>query len=370
MSRRVKVLMQHALAHDTGLHADSDMKAAGMVLAAIARDRVMLYAQPILSVGDGEQVLYHECLVRILGVDDRTIVYPSAFIPSLERLELMRFLDRYVVGMAIEFMESNVDLRLGVNISAQSASEIQWWESILLLLEGRPDIACRLVVEITETVQLSPVSGRAFVERLQRMGCSIAVDDFGDGFSVENGARITSPDIVKISGRMLPTDGRDGVQFDRFEQWVARARDHAPQVVVEGIENADTLLTASLAGAQWVQGYHTGKPGRLEKEERSTVGSVERSMQQFERVVDALIDRQVDEKTRDDAKRAYAVGLSSALYGRRSAIATSLYSGLIDVIRTKSGPSNMSVQWLLCFVALGQLNGQTLARSLGSGAYS
>ncbi|MXN80211.1 EAL domain-containing protein, partial [Burkholderia sp. 4701] len=318
------VLMQRALARDSRLHADSDMKAAGMVLEAIARDRVRLFAQPISSTLDRERVLYHECLVRIVGADDRTLVYPSAFLPSLERLELMRFLDRYVVGMAIEFMESNGDLRLGVNISAQSANEIQWWESILLLLEGRPDIACRLVVEITETTQLSPVSGRAFVERLQHMGCRIAVDDFGDGFSVENGTRIASPDIIKISGRMLPTDGRDRMQFDRFEQWVARARDHAPQVVVEGIESADALLTASLTGAQWVQGYHTGRPGRLGTAERSTGGSVERSMQQFERVADALIDRHLDKKTRDDAKLAYAVGLSTALYGRRSAIATSL----------------------------------------------
>ncbi|KWF76609.1 hypothetical protein WL94_34140 [Burkholderia cepacia] len=370
MNHCVKVLMQPALAQDARRHADSDMRAAGMVLAAIAQDRVMLYAQPILSVGDGEQVLYHECLVRILGANDHPIAYPSAFIPSLERLELMRFLDRYVVGMAIEFMQANVDLRLGVNISAQSANNIQWWGSILLLLESKPDIACRLVVEITETTQLSPVSGRVFVERLQRMGCSIAVDDFGDGFSVENGARIASPDIIKITGRMLPTDGDDGVQLDRFEKLVTRARNHAPQVVVEGIESIDGMLTAALAGAQWVQGYHTGKPGPLKKAERSTVGSVGRSMLQFERVADSLIDRQVDEKTRDDAKLAYAVGLSSALYGRRSAIATGLHSGLSDVMQMKSGPSSISVQLLQCFVVLGRLNGQALARSPGSGAYS
>lgn len=370
MNHCVKVLVEHALARDTRLHAESDMRAVGMVLAAIARDWVILCAQPILSMHDGEQVLYHECLVRILGDDDHPIKYPSAFIPSLERLELMRFLDRYVVGMAIEFMESKIDLRLGVNISAQSVNEIQWWESILLLLESRPDIACRLVVEITETTQLSPVSGRAFVERLQRMGCSIAVDDFGDGFSVENGARIASPDIIKISGRMLPTDGRDRAQFDRFEQLVARARDHAPQVVVEGIESVDALFTASLTGAQWVQGYHTGMPRRLMKEERVTGGSVERSMQQFERVADALIDRHVDEKTRGDVKLAYTAGFSSALYGKRSAIATSLRSGLNDVMRTKVVPSDTPTQLLQCFVVLGRLNGQTLARSIRSGVVS
>lgn len=265
MSHCVKALMQPALAQDVMRHSDSDIRAAGMVLAAIARGRVMLCAQPIVSAQDGEQVLYHECLVRIVGVDERPIAYPSAFIPSLERLECMRFLDRYVVGMAIDFMESNVDLRLGVNISAQNANDVRWWESILLLLESRPDIACRLVVEITETTRLSFESGHMFVERLRRTGCNIAVDDFGDGFSVENSTRIESLDIIKIAGRMLPTDGCDQVQHDRFEKLVVRARNLASHVVVEGIEGIDGLRTAALSGAQWVQGYHTGRPGRLRK---------------------------------------------------------------------------------------------------------
>ncbi|AXF25681.1 hypothetical protein CUJ89_35195 [Burkholderia pyrrocinia] len=367
MSYCVNALVRHALARDTTLHADSDMRVACMVLTAIARDRVILCAQPIFSAHDGEQVLYHECLVRVLGDDDHTIEYPSKFIPSLERLELMRFLDRYVVGMVIEFMESNHDLRLGVNISAQSANEAWWWESILLLLEGRPEIACRLVVEITETTQLSPVSGREFVERLQRMGCSVAVDDFGDGFSVENGARIASPDIIKIAGRMLPPAAQDGARFDQFEKLVARALDNAPHVVVEGVESAGALLTASLAGAHWVQGYHTGKPRRLGKIGRSTGDLVERSMQQFERIADALVDQYVDDKTRSDAKLAYATGLSSAVYGKRSAIAASLRSSLIDVMRARARQSETTVQLLRCFVMLGRLNGQTLARSIRPG---
>lgn len=265
MSLCEKVLVRQALARDETFHADSDVRVASMVLKAIARNRVALFAQPIFSTYDRRQVLYHECLVRMLGDDDCTIEYPSTFIPSLERLELMRFLDRYVVGMVIELLESNSSLRLGVNISAQSSNETQWWESILLLLDARPDIACRLVVEITETTQLPPSSGREFVERLQRMGCRVAVDDFGDGFSIENGARITSPDIIKIAGRMLPTVAHDRPRFDEFERLVTCARASTLCVVVEGIESADALLTAWSAGAHWVQGYHTGKPRRIDR---------------------------------------------------------------------------------------------------------
>ncbi|WP_095211613.1 EAL domain-containing protein [Burkholderia sp. ABCPW 11] len=336
-----------------------------MVLAAIAQDRVVLHAQPILSLNGDEEPLYCECLVRILG-DHNRVTYPSAFISSLERLGLMRFLDRYVVGMAIEFMESNIDFRLGVNISAQSANEIQWWDSILQRLAGRPDIASRLVVEITETTQLSPVSGHVLVERLQQIGCRIAVDDLGDGFSIENSARIVSPDVIKISGRMLPKNGSDEVRVDQFEELVTRAGRHAPQIVVEGIESAELLRVAALAGANWVQGYYVGRPRHLGKTKNSNGRSVNRSVMQFKRIADALIDPHVDEKTRREVEIAYAVGLASALYGRHSAIAAGLRSSLIKVTRTMKERPVASAQLLRCFAMLGRLNGHGLAGSIGS----
>ncbi|MDF3083703.1 EAL domain-containing protein [Burkholderia sola] len=340
-----------------------------MVLAAIAQDRVVLHAQPIRSVNDDEEPLYYECLVRILG-DDNQVTYPSAFICSLERLELIRFLDRYVVGMAIEFMESDIGLHLGVNISAQSANEIQWWESIIQRLAGRPDIARRLVVEITETTQLSRVSGHVLVERLQQVGCRIAVDDLGDGFSIENSARIVSPDIIKISGRMLPKGGSDEVRFDQFEELVTRARRDTPQVVVEGIESAESLRIAALSGANWVQGYYVGRPHRLGKTKNSNGGSVDRSVMQFKRIADALLDPHVDERTRSEVELAYAAGLTSALYGRHSAIAAGLRSSLIKVMRTMKGRPVASAQLLRCFAMLGRLNGEGLAGSIGSGISS
>lgn len=356
MNHCVTALVRQALAGNKSIHADSDIRVAGMVLKAIARNRVVLCAQPVFSTLDGRQVLYQECLVRMIGDDDSTIEYPSTFIPSLERLELIRFLDRYVVGMVIEILKSDSSLCLGVNISAQSA-KTRWWESILLLLDGRPDIACRLVVEITESTQLSPLSGRKFVERLQRLGCRVAVDDFGDGFSIENGARIGSPDIIKIAGRMLQTVA-GSPRLDEFKELVTRARAGAPCVVVEGIEDADALLTACSAGAHWAQGYHTGRPQRLSITEPATDTSVEQAMHHFERIADALVDQPVDGRTRGYVKLAFAAGLANAVCGKRSAIATCLRRCLTDVLRARASQMETSMPLLRCFAMLGRLNGQ------------
>ncbi|MDN7459048.1 hypothetical protein [Burkholderia cenocepacia] len=174
---------------------------------------------------------------------------------------------------------------------------------------------------------------------------------------------------MKIAASVVPTEVDDRLQHNRFEELLASARNQAKHVVVEGIEGIEGLNTAALSGAQWVQGYHTGKPERLRKAKCSTVGSVEQAMRQFERVANALIDRQDEKRSRDDAMLAYAFGLSSALYGRHSAIATGLRNGLLDVMQLKSGNSNISVQFLQCFVVLGRLNGQTLVGPFGSRAF-
>lgn len=365
MNRWVKALVQNAIVRDEAFLADSDLLAAGMVLDAIAQDRVVLCIQPIVSSLDREQILYQECLVRILGEDGSTLEYPSAFIPSLERLGLMRFLDRYVMCMVVEYLESDRNLRLGVNISAESTRFECWWDSIFELLGRKPDIATRLVVEITETTRLPVPAGREFVERLQRMGCLIAVDDYGDGFSVENGSRICDPDIIKIAGCMLPTDAPNGERFENLANLVATAGASAKCVVVEGIESSSALLAAWAADVLWVQGFHTGKPTRLSKKEPVSDAPIERAMVHFEHVANALVDRCFDVEMRRYAKLAYASGLAGIVYGRSSVVATGFRGGLAAALRPMACGQVSSLPILRFFSMLGRANGQRVACRAG-----
>lgn len=365
MGHCVRTLVRQALASNDSIYADSDVHTAGMVLEAIVRDRVILCVQPIFNTLEARQVLYHECLVRMTVDDECTFEYPSRFIPVLERLELMRFLDRYVVGMVIEALESNSNLCLGVNISAQSVNETQWWSSVLQLLEGKPDIARRLIVEVTETTQLSAESGRKFVEHLQSIGCRVAVDDFGDGFSIENGAHIPSPDIIKIAGQMLPGSGQSGASVDEFESLLARARASSLCVVVEGVEGAEALLAARCAGVDWAQGYHAGQPQRLGKTDSRDGNSFEHAMRQFDRIADALIDGPVDSSTRNNVRLAFASGLVQSMYGRHSAVAKSLRTCLTDVVGSKACQRQGSAPLLRCFSMLGRLSGRNCGARLG-----
>ncbi|CAB3751463.1 EAL domain-containing protein [Paraburkholderia solisilvae] len=409
MNEWTKPLHEPIAPWDARSRADLDMRVAGSVIDAIENDRVLLFCQPVCSAGDLGEVLYFECLVRLLREDRQTIEYPGSFIPSLERLGMMQCLDRHVVSLVIDLLKAHSHLYLGANISAQSAAEDDWWASTFMQLATMPDVARRLVIEITETAPLDVGAGRAFVRRVQQLGCRVAIDDFGTGYAVETGTQICSPDVVKIAGEMLAgNNDRDG-RNDELARLVALARDIAPCVVLEGIESAHALELARDAGIDCVQGYYIGKPQNLaihvpqepvcdsgtcdeaglpgneislmpfvelsdllmesdmtrEIKTPLTGAALEQAVQLLEKNAEAIVEQSVCCKLREYAKLAYVTGLTSSVYGKQSAIAATLREEMAGVIREGKDHPERSVRLLRCIAAFGRLHGQLIVCPFG-----
>jgi EAL domain-containing protein (putative c-di-GMP-specific phosphodiesterase class I) len=266
LSRRIAAAAPHC--PDVGSDAFSrgryrmDMWLAAWLGRAMREDRLFLAWQPVMS-GPGEsRILYHEGLLRV-AQDDGQLLQPYQILPSLERTGLVRSLDRHVVSMVLDRLRADPDVHLGCNISAQSAIVDGWWAAIFAELEEEPDLAARLVVEITESATLPGLSLVVdFANRLRRLGCRIAIDDFGAGRSSIRQLPALEPDIVKI-GAFFPrrVGGRlDGPEYEGFVHLVGLAKSFAPIVVVDGIEDYSTLEVARSVGADGVQGFHFGVP--------------------------------------------------------------------------------------------------------------
>ncbi len=67
-----------------------------------------------------------------------------------------------------------------------------------------PASAERLIVEITETAAIQDIDDtRGFVARVKDLGCRIAIDDFGAGYTSFRNLRKLGVDIVKIDGAFV-----------------------------------------------------------------------------------------------------------------------------------------------------------------------
>jgi len=243
-----------------------DMNIAAQTLAALEDNRLSLSWQAVRSAGEPGQVLYHEGLARIIGLDGE-LQSPGVFVPALERLGLVRAFDRHVVMLVLDELDYFPGARLGVNISAQSATLDAWWSSAIERLRASPAMARRLVVEITETAALTNEAHR-LVAVLRQLGCRIALDDFGVGHASVRNALAMSPDMIKVDAFFLRRAGGSDEGEALLEHLIGIAAHCAPIVIVEGVETAEQSKMSerlqarymSPANSCWQQGYHFGKP--------------------------------------------------------------------------------------------------------------
>jgi EAL domain-containing protein (putative c-di-GMP-specific phosphodiesterase class I) len=224
----------------------------------LSRQYFRLAFQPIMAVG-AVSILYQEGLLR--HVSGRMNINPF---PILEAQRSIRLLDRYVVMSLIKTLRSHPGISLGCNISAQSATLDALWEPILDALRCEPDIARRLIIEITESSSISSYDASVdFVLHMRRLGCRIAIDDFGAGFSTLSFVRDAEPDIIKIDMGFLHRARESARASDTFEHLVKLCKTLVPCVIVEGVERSTDQERLLAASADWAQGFFLGKPTLL-----------------------------------------------------------------------------------------------------------
>jgi EAL domain-containing protein (putative c-di-GMP-specific phosphodiesterase class I) len=238
----------------------ADMALAVQLFDDLAAGDLVFAWQPIRNADGAGDDLYDECLLRSVGQQGE-IESAGNSIAALERLGLMRALDRHVMDRALNELENAPRRRLGVNISAQSLINDHWWGSVLARLEGSPSIAQRLFVEITEGSPLTSFAEAVeFCAILRRFGCRIVLDDFGAGHAGFRSILTLSPDIVKIDRYFVAQSIRSDAARKAFVHLVGLARSFGAEVVAEGIESPEESRIARQAGALWQQGYHLGRP--------------------------------------------------------------------------------------------------------------
>lgn len=238
----------------------ADMDAAVLAYSSLIAGNAQFAEQPIVAASDLSRYLYRERLIRLFDVAGVGIA-PNAFLPALERLGLTGAFDRWVVLDTLRELESNRDIVLGCNLSAVSLSADLGWSQCLRRLRARPDLAVRLVVEVTETaLPADATDATDLLFALKDAGCRIALDDFGSGFSSIAFARVVRPDIIKIDAVFLAETSETMFGGEMLSSLIIMSSCMSSLVVVEGVEDQKCFDVARRAGAQWLQGYHFGRP--------------------------------------------------------------------------------------------------------------
>ncbi len=172
------------------------------ICAALNERRVALAFEPVVDARS-RQVVFYECLMRASRADGR-VFNANEIIPVAERLGLVRMLDYRMLELVVNELVEAPSLMASVNVSPASAVDPNWWNGLGALLRANRRAAERLIIEITETAAIENIDeARGFVTRVKDLGCRIAIDDFGAGYTSFRNLRKLGVDIIKIDGAFV-----------------------------------------------------------------------------------------------------------------------------------------------------------------------
>jgi diguanylate cyclase (GGDEF)-like protein len=229
------------------------------VQRALAEDRLVFAYQPVVDSRSGK-VDYYECLLRMVG-EDGSIISAGEFMPIIEQLGFIRKIDRYVLDRAVSEAAAHPETCLGFNISGLTATDYAWLRAITSMLKGKPEIARRLVVEITETAALHDIEETArFVGALRELGCRVALDDFGAGFTSLRHLQALDVDIIKLDGSFVRNLAQNYDNQILVRHLLSVANGLGLDTVAECVETTREAAILRREGVGYMQGYLFAKP--------------------------------------------------------------------------------------------------------------
>ena len=248
-----------AYAHSSSRQARRRSNAAlsSELVAALNDRRLKLAFQPVVDIKTRLPV-FHETLLR-LERPNRSIVAASDFVALSERLGLIRLIDHYVLHRSLEALAAAPAAKVSLNVSAETVGDNEWLSYLAATVTSRPDIAGRLIVEITETAVIRNLDEAShFVATVHELGGRIAIDDFGAGYTSFRNLRSLAVDLVKIDGSFVENLPRSPDDQAFVRTLVELAQNFDIETVAEWVQDEETVALLAGWGVDRLQGELTG----------------------------------------------------------------------------------------------------------------
>ncbi|MGH1419704.1 MAG: putative bifunctional diguanylate cyclase/phosphodiesterase [Hyphomicrobiaceae bacterium] len=229
------------------------------VVSALDDDRMRLVLQPLVNAQTGEHKIY-ECLLRMDTLNGE-VVSAGEFITVAEQFGLARLIDLRTLDLAFGLLSKHPKLELSLNVSSLTAHDRDWMLRLHELTENQRDFAKRLIIEITETAAIHDIDQTvAFVDTLKEMGCRVAIDDFGAGYTSFKNLKHLSADIVKIDGAFVKNIIADKSDLVFIKTMIGLAEEFEMETVAEWVGDEETAQMLRDAGITYLQGFLYGMP--------------------------------------------------------------------------------------------------------------
>jgi diguanylate cyclase (GGDEF)-like protein len=233
---------------------------------ALGTKQLSIHYQPKIDLASG-QVIGTEALLR-WNHPERGNIPPNDFIPLAENTGLIQGLTRYVLEMVCSQMSEwdRVGAEFGhlpvsVNLSARNLLEPDFDEFLEDILASHLIEAERLELEVTESALIEdPVRSHQMLHKIAGLGVTLAVDDFGTGYTSMSQLGQMPLSTLKIDRSFTRRLADDPGGATLVKAMVDLAHEFGLEVVAEGVEDAEVTARLRELGCDIGQGYLWSRP--------------------------------------------------------------------------------------------------------------
>ena len=186
---------------------------------------------------------------------------PADTIRFAEDLGLADFFD---LALAIKFfglLESDPSIiaSIAINVSGRSIANPSSFAMLEGLLRRHRVFAKRVLIEITETVEMTDLAAAdKAIQALRKIGYRVGIDDFGAGAAKEQYLEALSVDFIKVDGSLIHKIGKSERDDAYLKGVLARCAARRIDTIAEWIDSADKLKRCAAMGFRLGQGRQFG----------------------------------------------------------------------------------------------------------------
>lgn len=231
---------------------------------ALDREEFVLHYQPIVDTTTGK-IVQMEALIRWQH-PELGLLFPNQFIELAEENGLIVPIGEWVLKTACAQNQAwrkagLLPIKVAVNLSARQFQQIELAEIVAAILQSAQLDPASLELEITENLAMQDLAiTRSLLQELHQLGVSLALDDFGMGYSSLNHLKHFPLDSIKIDRSFIQELRAGSRDAAIVRALIDLGRGLDLKIIAEGVETQEQAELLQVFGCRMMQGYFFSRP--------------------------------------------------------------------------------------------------------------
>ena len=233
----------------------NDIAWTKIVEKAINTNGVVPYFQPI--VDKNKKIVKYESLIRI--VDNENVYLPFEFLEIAKKVKFYAQMEKIMITKVFEKVRET-GMKVSINLSIEDIFN----KNLIIFIEKElqeSGVAHLITFELLENESIIEYEqAMSFIEKIKNLGCTIAIDDFGSGYSNFHYLLKLKPDYIKIDGSSIQNIHTDKNAYLITKTINDFAHNLGIKTVAEFVHCEEVFNVLKDLGIDEYQGYYFSQP--------------------------------------------------------------------------------------------------------------